>query len=107
MEVEQLPLVDGDANDGDTSEAETVAYQDYSVSMMRESDDNSSVIRDSDDNTSIMSDSPFQDGDHSDDVSFHSDTSKDALHDDSEPAALVYSEISDEDDNDDVNSNRY
>ena len=45
-----------------------------------------------------MPDSPFQGGHHSDDVSVYSDTSHDALRDNSEPAALVYSEISDEDD---------
>ena len=56
------------------------------------------MMRDTDDNTSVIRDSPFQDGDHSDDVSFYSDTSQDALRDNSEPAALMYSEISDEDD---------
>ena len=44
MEVEQLPLVDEHANDGDKSEAETVAYKDYSASMMRDSGNNTSVI---------------------------------------------------------------
>ena len=94
MEVEQLSLVDEDANDGGTSEAETVAYQDDSVSMMCDSDDNTrSVMRDSDDKTSMMRDSPFQDGDHSDDVIV---TSQDTLRDNSAPAVLVYSEILDE-----------
>ena len=68
--------------------------------MMRDSNDNTSMVRDSDDNSYMMLNSPFQDGDHSDDVSVHSDTSLDALRDNSEPAALVYSEILDQDDDD-------
>ena len=97
MLAEQLPSVDEEAKDGDISEAKTVVYQDDSFSMMRDSDDNTSMVRDSDDDTSMMRNSPFQDGDHSDNVSVHSDTSQDALRDNSEPAALVYSEISDDD----------
>ena len=83
MTAEQHPSVNEDANDGDTSETETIAYQD--------------------DSTSVMRDSPFQDGDSFDDhsyndVSVHSDTSQVTLHDDSEPAVLMYSVITDKDD---------
>ena len=83
MSVGQHPSVNEDANNGGTSETETIAYQDDSTSEMR--------------------DSPFQDGDSFDghsynDESVHSDTSQVTLHDISEPAVLMYSVITDKDD---------
>ena len=80
ISVEQHPSVNEDANDGDTSEA---------------------------DSTSVMRDSSFQDGDkfggHSyNDVNVHSDTSQVTLHDDNEPVVIRYNAITDKDNCSDV-----
>ena len=82
MVGDQHPLVDEDANDGDTSEAGTVAYQDDSTSMTHDS--TSLDVNTFDDNSD-------------NDIKVYSDTSQDTLNDTSEPAASMYSKISDED----------
>ena len=46
MIAEQLPSVDEEAKDGGISEAETVVYLDDSLSMLRDSDDNTSLMHD-------------------------------------------------------------
>ena len=46
MLAEQLPSVDEEAKDGGISEAETVVYLDDSLSMLRDSDDNTSLMHD-------------------------------------------------------------